>query len=111
LLAPYIDLAFLSIDSWEIQEIKEFTKKVINFFRNNPILVVTRGKKGSIAFINDKIITQDPIEAERIDSLGCGDAYIGAFLSEYIKNNGDVKKCLLRGTQIATENLKRFGAW
>jgi fructoselysine 6-kinase len=111
LLAPYINLAFLSIDPSSNHKPKNFAEKIIDFFRKGSVLIITMGKKGSIAFIGNKIVTQNQIEADVVDTLGCGDAFIGAFLSEYIKSEGDIKKCLLRGTQVATEELKRFGAW
>ena len=111
LLAPYINLAFFSIDSSTNYKLENFVEEIISFFRKGSILIFTMGKKGSRAFVENKIITQDQIEADVVDTLGCGDVFIGAFLSEFIKSEGDIKKCLLRGTQIATEKLKRFGAW
>jgi fructoselysine 6-kinase len=110
-LSSYIDIAFMSLGSQNQSYAGVFLEKIKKYFHENSVIVLLFGKNGSAGFYHEKIYFQEPIEAKRIDSLGCGDAYIGAFLAEHIKTNGNIKKCLKKGTVAATENLANIGAW
>ena len=108
-LAPFIDIAFFSIGS--AINVKHFIKKVKKFFEISSILVLTMGEKGSVGYCSGKLIDQKAIKTDVIDTLGCGDAFIGSFLAEYLKTNGDIKKSLARGTKITRQVIRKFGAW
>ncbi|MCL4377266.1 MAG: PfkB family carbohydrate kinase [Actinobacteria bacterium] len=110
-LSSYIDIAFFSMGSKGDIFVKEFLKNIQGYFSNGSLIVLTLGKNGSMALKNKEVFSQEPIVAARVDSLGCGDAFIGAFLAEHIKTDGNIKKCLKYGTEIATEKLGHYGAW
>jgi len=110
-ISSYIDIAFFSMGSDASNFVQEFSENIQRYFNDDSIIVFTLGKNGSMALKNKEVFSQEPIDAARVDSLGCGDAFIGAFLAEHIKTDGDIKKCLKRGTGIATEKLGHYGAW
>ncbi len=110
-LAQFIDLAFISFDLSKNKDHQKFLDEVYKFFNNESIIILTMGKDGSVAYGGDKFLIQKAIKTEVIDSLGCGDAFIGSFLAEYIKSNGNIKKSLSKGARVASKKIKRFGAW
>ena len=49
------------------------------------VVVITMGASGSASFAGRDIITQPAIPTKVVDSLGVGDAFIGAFLSQWVR--------------------------
>ena len=91
-------------------EAKNF-KEVINFSKKlNKFLVITRGKKGSIAINGDQVIENDIQKNLKIvDLTGAGDLFAAGFLHGYI-NKLSTKECLVKGTEMASRVIQQIGA-
>jgi 2-dehydro-3-deoxygluconokinase len=66
--------------------------------------VVTRGEHGAVALHGDEVHDQGVYEAETVDPVGSGDAFVGGFLARRV-NGGTVREALAYGS--ATASLKR----
>ncbi|PXZ03556.1 ribokinase [Gilliamella apicola] len=71
-------------------------------------LIITLGHQGSIWMTKDKIHHIDPIKVNAIDTSGAGDAFIGCFASEYIKNH-DIIKALNKASAYSAASVTRKG--
>lgn len=49
-------------------------------------VVVTRGSDGALASTDAGVVEQDAFAAETVDPIGTGDAFVGAFLSRYVRD-------------------------
>jgi len=73
-------------------------------------LVITRGKKGSIAINGDQVIENDIQKNLKIvDLTGAGDLFAAGFLHGYI-NKLSTKECLVKGTEMASRVIQQIGA-
>lgn len=71
--------------------------------------VVTLGREGSLALCEGETYFQEAIPVPRVvDSVGCGDAYIGAFSVSWLQDR-DVQKAMRRGARAGAECAGRLG--
>ena len=91
-------------------EAKNFNE-VINFSKGlNKLVVITRGEKGSVAIINDKVFESDIRKNLNIvDLTGAGDLFAAGFLHGYI-NKLSTKECLEKGTEMSSKVIQQIGA-
>ncbi|MFO0704153.1 MAG: carbohydrate kinase family protein [Patescibacteria group bacterium] len=76
-----------------------------------PVIIVTRGAKGSVCLSGQIVINVDSVKPhEIIDTSGAGDGYVAGFIHGYIKNNGDIHKAMLAGSSYAAKKLSHLGA-
>jgi len=74
------------------------------------IVIVTKGRKGSILFYDDSFYEVPSCNTEvLLDPTGAGDSYIGAFLAEYIEKK-DPLWCACVGSAAASVVLERIGS-
>ncbi len=105
----FADIIFLSKAHLRIQEVEELGKKIVN--KGPKIAVITMGERGSIAFTKDSIIRQSAVPVPKvIDTLGAGDAFIGAFLACILKNI-PIKAALEEAALCASRVCQHFGGW
>lgn len=50
------------------------------------LVVVTRGSDGALASTDGGAVEQDAFPAETVDPIGTGDAFVGTFLSRYVRD-------------------------
>jgi len=67
-------------------------------------VVVTRGETGSLAYTDGEIVEQGVIDAETVDPIGTGDAFVGGVLAELIAGS-EIDTALSYGAAAAS--LKR----
>ena len=67
-------------------------------------VVLTRGADGALASTSNGVYHQPPFEAETVDPIGTGDAFVGGYLAQYVRSRS-VTKSLAWGA--ATAALKR----
>jgi len=96
---------FLSlIDAKNFNEVVSFSKEL------GKLIVVTRGKKGSVAIHNNKVIECDIKKGLKIvDLTGAGDLFASGFLHGYV-NNLSIKQSLEKGTEMSSKVIQIFGA-
>ncbi|WP_434523236.1 bifunctional 2-dehydro-3-deoxygluconokinase/2-dehydro-3-deoxygalactonokinase [Halorubrum sp. AS12] len=100
-LLPEVDLLFAPVrDARNVLGLEGDAASISDQLRdrfNCDLTVVTRGSDGAVASTTEGIVEQETFNAETIDPIGTGDAFVGGFLSRYVK-----------GTSIAT--ALRWGA-
>ena len=69
-----------------------FEAAVRELVRDDQIAFISRGEKGSAAYVNGKFIYADTIKVEPIDTTGAGDAFYSYILYELDKNRSILKK-------------------
>ena len=96
---------FLSlIDAKNFNEVVSFSKEL------EKLIVVTRGKKGSVAIHNNKVIECDiKKDLKIVDLTGAGDLFASGFLHGYV-NNLSIKQSLEKGTEMSSKVIQIFGA-
>ncbi len=94
--------ALISADNFN--DVIDFSKKL------NKLIVVTRGKNGSIAINNNNIEECKAKNDLKIKDLtGAGDLFAAGFLHGYI-NNLSIKECLEKGTELSSKIIQQVGA-
>ena len=85
--------------------------EVISFSKNlEKLIVLTRGKKGSIAINGEEITECGVLENLKIvDLTGAGDLFAAGFL-DGIVNNLSTKKSLEKGTEMSSKVIQQIGA-
>jgi len=98
------------------QEIKELIdaksyEEIIDFGKNlNKLLIVTRSDKGSVAIQGNAVVECSSREnLQIVDLTGAGDLFAAGFLHGYSKA-WDLKKCLEKGTDMASQIIQKIGA-
>jgi fructoselysine 6-kinase len=102
------DLAFFSMPlgteeqaRWRAEEMGRWGADVV---------VVTRGRGGSLALCNGEFYSQPAYPVQVVDSLGAGDAFIGTFLAGWLVGLS-AKDCLERASGAAAFTCTYYGAW
>jgi sugar/nucleoside kinase (ribokinase family) len=88
-------------------DLRQAARRILDF--GVKIVVVTQGMRGSVLLIDD--VFQDvPACKPRalVDPTGAGDAYIGAFLAEYIRNK-DPLWCACVGSAMSSFVVEKVG--
>ena len=85
--------------------------EVISFGKQlGKLLVITRGEKGSIAILKDKVVECDSKKNLKIvDLTGAGDLFASGFLHGYI-NKMSIKESLEKGTDMSSKIIQQIGA-
>ena len=92
------------INAKNFNEVISFGKEI------NKQLVITRGDKGSISIVNQKIQEIDSKKNLKIlDLTGAGDLFASGYLHGYI-NNLSQKECLENGTEMSAKVIQQIGA-
>ena len=86
-------------------------EEVINFAKEiKKHLIITRGERGAISIINNKVAE---IGAKKnlkiVDLTGAGDLFAAGYLHSYIKNF-PLEECLEKGTEMSSKVIQQIGA-
>lgn len=86
-VCPYSYFVLLSCSHLDEEATQNVLKKAYEL--GSKICIGTRGSKGSICFDGENFYHQAPDWLESVvDTMGAGDAFISAFLYDFIKNDG-----------------------
>jgi len=92
------------IEAKNFDEVISFGKKL------GKLLVITRGKKGSIAIQKNEVVECDSQKNLKIvDLTGAGDLFAAGFLHGHI-NNLSIKESLEKGTEMSSKIIQKIGA-
>ena len=111
LVKEKLDLTFANeneimslIDAKNFNEVVTFAKEVKKH------IVITRGEKGAISIIGDKIIETKAKKNLTIrDLTGAGDLFAAGYLHGFI-NNLSREKCLEGGVELSSKVIQQIGA-
>ena len=95
-------MALISAKSF--QDVVTFAKEI------KRLMVVTRGKNGAVAILNDQVIKCNAKKSLNIrDLTGAGDLFAAGFLHGYI-NQLSLEKSLEKGTELSSKIIQQVGA-
>lgn len=101
------EASFLTKISFEDEQ--EIFKKIDQMCPG--IAVMTKGGAGVVASDGKYLYSAIPDPDRKIvDTTGAGDSFASGFLSEYIKQNGDIEKAIQLGLANSEANLAVIGA-
>ncbi len=104
---PYTKLAFFSLPEARAEEASALAE---GFYKRGPrVVVITLGSLGSLVY-NGQLHRQAALPVEVVDTLGAGDALIGAFLGATL-NGLPAEAALLAGARAAARTCEIPGAW
>ena len=92
------------IEAKNFSEVIDFSKQL------NKLIVITRGEKGAVAVLGEKIFEIDAQKNLKVlDLTGAGDLFAAGFLHGYI-NQLSTKECLEKGTEMSSRVIQQIGA-
>lgn len=107
-LLPSVDLLFApERDARSILEVSGEPAEMVELLQSRygcETVVLTRGKEGAVAGSSSETLEQPAFEADTLDPIGTGDAFVGAYLSRYVRG-ASTEEALRWGS--ATAALKR----
>lgn len=99
-----IDLFFISAKEEQLSVLKEWSADFSTIF------IATLGENGSVAYKDGAEYICTAVDVEKvIDTTGCGDAYQGAFIVNYLII-GDILSAMQAGSKAAAVTLSFAGA-
>ena len=103
--APYIDFFMISGEESLLHYFEEFSKEFDGLFN------MSLGENGSVTYHQgiEYRVSAKAVD-EIIDTTGCGDSYHAGFVCSYLID-GDIKKAMDVGSEIAAETLKKYGGF
>jgi sugar/nucleoside kinase (ribokinase family) len=110
-LLPHIDYLITSeafLFEYSGNKNIEFSLKKIYRDSRPDILVTTLGSKGSVAFVDSKIVYVDSFNVEVLNTTGAGDVYHGAFLYGILKE-WCIKDIMIFSSAVAAIKCKSYG--
>lgn len=103
-----IEIGFFSRPGLDSDHLQEEARKLLAY--GFKLVVLTRGREGSCAFNGIEMICQPAYQVEVIDTLGAGDAFIGSFLSRYVRHQ-TIKESLKYASWYAAQVCTRLGGY
>ncbi len=92
------------INTKNFDDVISFGKKL------GKLLVITRGKKGSIAIQKNKVVEcNSKKDLKIVDLTGAGDLFAAGFLHGHI-NNLSIEESLEKGTEMSSKIIQKIGA-
>ena len=84
------------------EDYKAVAKELSDVYKNLKLVLITRGEKGAYVYncLNCDEFECDAKKAEVVSTVGAGDSFIAAFMSQYLKGES-IKKCLEHGSKIS----------
>ncbi len=73
------------------------------------IVILTKGKKGTELYYENKIYTADPENVKVVDTVGAGDSLSGSFLHFYL-NGDDIECAIKKASMVADYVVTKNGA-
>ena len=79
---PQFDIVKFSFDELQLFTGEDDLEPALKKLEKGPkIYLVTLGKKGSVAYYNNKLVKANSIPVKSVDTTGAGDAFFGTFLA------------------------------
>ena len=92
------------IGAKNFEEVVSFSQKL------EKLIVITRGEKGSIAIIKNKVTEfESKKNLKIVDLTGAGDLFAAGYLHGYI-NNLTIRESLEKGTDMSSKIIQKIGA-
>ncbi len=90
--------------SYSDQDESDLLKRLKEEYRNLETIILTKGSEGATVLQGSEIITEKSIKIEVVNTVGAGDSFLGAFLSELRKGPARaLKLAIATGAYVATQ--------
>lgn len=89
-ISPYIEYGFFSSSHISVERTKEILKRCVD--EGCRIAAATRGHDAAVAYDGVRYYYQDVCRVKPKDTMGAGDSYISAFLTNYLSADADELK-------------------
>ena len=80
---PYLDSAEISCGDMQEDDILGLIGRIREFGCRR-IVIATRGSKGAVVSVDNKLYMQSPCLVKAVDTMGAGDSFITSFLVNYL---------------------------
>lgn len=107
-LLPYVSIAFFSGQRMTLDQAATTAHDSAQVSQG--IVVVTLGKRGSLACVGGDLFHQPALPVTLVDTLGAGDAFQAAFVVQYLVSQ-DPKVALLNGARRAAAACEQYGGF
>lgn len=90
-VAPHVDLSLMSGSGMTSTEVMEALVQAHTL--GTKICIATNGDEGAILYDGDRFYTQPPKKIDKVvDTMGAGDAFVSAFLVNFLESGGFSEK-------------------
>lgn len=115
-ISPFIKYGFFSCSHVKEKETRDILKECVRLGAR--IAVGTRGSEPAVAYDGARYYSQDIIKVQPIDTMGAGDSYISAFLTNYLSAEADeplsaedkITASLKKAAEFAAEVVVKDGS-
>ncbi len=104
-IAPHLDVAFVSSPAGDAEQLAAWLRTA-----GARTVVVTRGAAGALVVDDDGAHEVPAADVEVVDTLGAGDALIGAFIAARLAG-ADSQAALAAGSAAAARTCTHVGGW
>ncbi|PKM93291.1 MAG: carbohydrate kinase [Firmicutes bacterium HGW-Firmicutes-1] len=111
-MLPFVDILKVSEEELEcITQIKDIQQAITSLDHYQiPLIIVSLGEKGSMAFINGQNTLIPSISITPVDTTGSGDAFIAGVLYKLSQMNQDIKEIPLTEIEVILRFANLCGA-
>ena len=102
-ILPVVKYAFFSTSNLSDKEREELSSRALE--NGCELALCTAGEKGAFLYMDGKTFRQEANYVEAEDTMACGDAFITAFILNYLGERGyaDKEKVILKALALASE--------
>ena len=95
----------------EASDCETTAKKLKEVYKNLKLIVITMGEKGSYSYdcVSKKGYICSATKTDVVSTVGAGDSFIAAFMSQYLKGQS-IEKCLQYGSKVSAFVVSQMGA-
>lgn len=120
-VCPYVDFCFLSCSHLDDKDVQQLLKRIHQY--GPQIVLATMGTRGAMLYHGEHFYTQTPEFVKPVDTLGAGDAFITAFLLNYVTHSNRaghsdqqtmddmIRESLFKGAVFASQACLSRGAF
>ncbi len=108
-ICPCLRFAFFSGGKKSEGEVRALARTALEAGART--VVVTMGERGSYLLEENREHRQQAYPTQAVDALGAGDAFIAAFLAEYLDGGGDLAHAADQASRFAAACCAHYGAF
>lgn len=105
-----LDCAGVLAFGLDAQRDESLINKLKDLVPRDRVLLITLGAYGSVSYWKGKTFIQPSFNIHVTDTTGAGDAFLAAFLPEFLKTK-NVQRSLAAGAALASQCIQKLGAY
>ncbi len=108
-VAPYVDISLFSASKMTETQMMEGLVRAHTLGTRIPI--ATNGEEGAVLYDGNRFYTQKPDLCNAVDTMGAGDAFISAFLVDFVGSGGLSARTEQQREEKIRQGLAAAAAW